>query len=112
MDSRKRFPFLLMLVAGAITGIFAYIRDFSLLDTILWLACAMFVFFTLGYLIRSILDGFEKDIREKEKAAAMEAARLAALEESAVIEKDMVEGDDRAKDPGSEAVRESDSEKS
>ncbi|MCR5654327.1 MAG: hypothetical protein K6G07_01625 [Lachnospiraceae bacterium] len=83
-----------MLIAGAITGIFAYIRDFSLLDTILWLACAMCVFYILGYYFRWILDGFERDIREKEKEAAIEAAKLAAAEESAVIEKEVSSEDE------------------
>lgn len=65
--TRKNIPLILMLLAGGITCIITFVRDFPLVYRMLALLIVMFVFCFLGYVLKWILDYFEMQITKKEK---------------------------------------------
>lgn len=73
---RKNLPLLLMLTAGAVTCIITFIREFSMLDKLVWLFVVMLIFFLLGSVLKWTLDYFDAQ-NEKRR-----------LEEGEVIEKE------------------------
>lgn len=58
-----------MLVAGAITSIITYIKDYELTKMLWILLGVLVVFYILGLLIQKTLNAFDKEIEEAEKLA-------------------------------------------
>jgi len=74
--NRKSIPLVLMLVAGVITCIITFVRQYSVIDKLVALLVVLLVFFVLGNVLRMTLDYFDKENEKK------------ALEEGEVIEKE------------------------
>ncbi len=74
--NRKSLPFLLMLIAGAITCIITFIRQYTIIDKLLALLIVLVIFLVLGNVLRFTLDYFDRENAKK------------ALEEGEVIEKE------------------------
>ncbi len=74
--NRKNMPLILMLVAGAVTSIFTFIRQFTILQKLIALLVVLVIFYALGSTLRWVLDTFDK---QNEKAV---------LDEGEVIEKE------------------------
>lgn len=74
--NRKSIPLVLMLVAGVITCIITFVRQYSVIDKLVALLVVLLVFFVLGNVLRLTLDYFDKENEKK------------ALEEGEVIEKE------------------------
>lgn len=75
---RRMIPLFIMLVAGAITSIITYIKNYELVP-MLWILLGVLVgFYVLGVIFVKVLDLFDAQIEEYKKA-----------EEGAVIEKEM-----------------------
>jgi len=74
--NRKSIPLVLMLVAGAVTSIITFIRQYSVIDKLVSLLIVLVVFLILGNILRYTLDYFDKENEKK------------ALEEGEVIEKE------------------------
>lgn len=74
--NRRSLPFVLMLLAGAITCIITFVRQYSVIDKLVALLVVMVIFLGLGTILRLTLDYFDKENAKK------------ALEEGEVIEKE------------------------
>ena len=72
--NRKNMPLLLMLIAGACTWIVTLVRSYSLLASLVALFTVMLLFYCLGSVIRLLLDRFDRQQEEKEKALQEEEA--------------------------------------
>lgn len=59
MDRRK-LPLVLMLLAGGMTAVIAYFKNFSLLNTLIALFAVMVLFCFIGSVIKYVLDSFDK----------------------------------------------------
>ena len=82
MNNKKRFPLILMLIAGAVVSIILYIRNYELIK-FLWILLASLVFFyAMGRIAVQVVERFD---RENEEANAE-----AEDEDGAVIEKETV----------------------
>lgn len=73
---RKYMPLILMLLAGAITAIITFIKQYTMIQRLSALLVVLLVFYALGSLFKWLLDTFEA---QNEKAA---------LDEGEVIEKE------------------------
>lgn len=73
---RKNIPILLMLVAGAVTCVFTWIQDYSLLKKLISLLVVLVIFYGMGTVIKWALDSFDR-----ENAAAAEQKEDEILEE-------------------------------
>jgi hypothetical protein len=76
--TRKEMPLFIMLVAGLITALTAYFRGFKLSTMLITLLATLVIFYTIGCIIRMVLDSFD----------AKNSAKVA--DEGAVIEKEPV----------------------
>lgn len=83
MDNKKRFPLILMLVAGAVTSIVLYIRDFELIKFLWILLASLIVFYAIGSLVVNVIERFDRENEEANEQADAE-------EDGAVIEKEIV----------------------
>lgn len=81
MKKRKMLPIILMLTAGAITSIIAYLRDYELTRMLWMLLGTLIVFYLLGLGVKKVLDVFDEQIREAEEKQ----------NEGSVIEKELNE---------------------
>ena len=75
-----------MLVAGAITSIITYIKNYELVPMLWTLLGVLVGFYVLGVIIEKVLDLFDAQIEEREKA------------EGAVIEKDAAANEEKAEE--------------
>ena len=91
--NRRYLPLLLMLVAGAVTSIITFIRNYTILQKLIALLVVLLIFYGLGSLIKWMLNTFDAQNQK------------AALDEGEVIEKD------KAKDEEGKEKKESDKEK-
>lgn len=66
---RRMIPIFLMLVAGAITSIITYIKDYELTRMLWILVGVLIVFYVLGTVIQKTLNLFDEQIEEAEKRA-------------------------------------------
>ncbi len=66
---RRMIPIFLMLLAGAITSIITYIRDYELVKMLWTLLGVLIVFYALGVVIKKTLNLFDAQIEEAEKKA-------------------------------------------
>lgn len=65
---RKNIPLILMLVAGAVTGIITCVMGYSLVEKLTALLIALIVFYLIGVCFKTVLDVFEKQNAERKKA--------------------------------------------
>ena len=72
--NRKKMPLFLMLVAGAIVWIITFIRQYEMLDSMLAVFLSLVIFYSLGSIMRWILDKFEEQ-NEKLRQELAEAAK-------------------------------------
>lgn len=73
--NRKMLPLIMMLVAGAITSIATYIRNYTMLEKLVALFVTLLIFYGLGCFIEYMLNSFEKQnekVRLAQEAAAAE----------------------------------------
>lgn len=66
---RRMIPIFLMLLAGAITSIITYIKDYELTKMLWTLLGVLIVFYALGVVIQKTLNLFDAQIEEAEKKA-------------------------------------------
>lgn len=85
---RKNLPLLLMLIAGAVTSIYTFIRQYSVLTKLVSLFVVMLVFFLLGSVLKWMIETFEEE-NEKRR-----------LEEGEVIEKEAEGQEDQEDEQG------------
>lgn len=78
--NRKLVPVILMLVAGAITSIATYIRNYTILEKLVALLITLLVFYGMGCFIEYVLDTFEK--QNEQVRLAKEAAELEAQQQA------------------------------
>lgn len=101
--NRRYLPLLLMLVAGAVTSIITFVRDFTILQKLIALLSVLVIFYGFGSLIKWMLNTFDAQNQK------------AALDEGEVIEKDKAgseEGKDKKdSDKGQEEKKEKNEEK-
>jgi len=81
-----------MLLAGAITSIITYIRDYELVKMLWTLLGVLIVFYALGVVIKKTLNLFDAQIEEAEKKAK-EAEEKEKEKEGPVGEEETEEGD-------------------
>ncbi|MBQ9141589.1 MAG: hypothetical protein IJX63_07325 [Lachnospiraceae bacterium] len=82
--NRKMLPLIMMLVAGAITSIATYIRNFTMLEKLVALLVTLLIFYGLGFFLEHMLDSFEKqneEVRLAQEAAAAEQEQEAQVNE-------------------------------
>lgn len=66
---RKYIPLILMLAAGAVAGIIACVKGYSLVGMLTAVLIAFVVFYFIGSCFKALLDLFDKQNAEREKAA-------------------------------------------
>lgn len=96
---RKNLPLILMLVAGVVTSIITFIKQYTMVQKLFALLVTLVVFYALGSLIRWLLDTFQA---QNEKAA---------LDEGAVLEKENSQESDTDKDKDKDKDKEKSKEK-
>lgn len=74
--NRRYLPLLLMLVAGAVTSIITFIKNYTMIQKLIALLVVLLIFYGLGTLLKWMLDTFDAQNAK------------AALDEGEVIEKD------------------------
>lgn len=89
---RKLIPIFLMLVAGAVTSIIAFIKDYELTRMLWTLLAALVIFYLLGILMKKVLDIFDDQIKKADEEKRNEGS---------VIEKEVEEEPD-TEDAGDE----------
>lgn len=70
--NRKTMPLILMLVAGAVTCVITYVKQYSVLNKLLALLAVLLIFYFLGTVLRWALDSFDKQNEQKEETAGDE----------------------------------------
>ena len=91
---RRMIPIFLMLLAGAITSIITYIRDYELVKMLWTLLGVLIVFYALGVVIKKTLNLFDEQIEEAEKKAKeAEEKEKEKEKEGPVGEEETEEGD-------------------
>ena len=93
---RRMIPIFLMLLAGAITSIITYIKDYELTKMLWTLLGVLIVFYALGVVIQKTLNLFDAQIEEAEKKAKEAEAEEKEKEEKneePVGEEETEEGD-------------------
>ena len=84
MNNKKRFPLILMLIAGAVVSIILYIKNFELIMFLWILLASLVVFYAIGRIVVSVIDRFDRENEEANEEANAED------EDGAVIEKETV----------------------
>ncbi|MBQ6696674.1 MAG: hypothetical protein IJN16_08220 [Lachnospiraceae bacterium] len=73
--NRKVLPIVFMLVAGAITCVATYVKNFTILEKLVALLITFLIFYGVGCIIKAMLDYFDKQNEKKrleEEAAQQE----------------------------------------
>lgn len=81
--NRKNLPLIIMLIAGAVISIIAFVRDYELVEKLLMLLITLIVFYGLGSLLVFTMNHFDKVNEQKrleEEKKAAEEAKLAEEE--------------------------------
>ncbi|MDD6656702.1 MAG: hypothetical protein PUE95_05275 [Lachnospiraceae bacterium] len=84
MNNKKRFPLILMLIAGAVVSIILYIKNYELIKFLWILLASLVVFYAIGRIVVSVIDRFDRENEEANEEANAED------EDGAVIEKETV----------------------
>lgn len=88
---RKLIPIFLMLVAGAVASIIAYIKDYELTRMLWTLVAAMIVFYILGTALKKVLDLFDEQIQKADEEKRNEGS---VIEKEVEEEPDMENAED------------------
>lgn len=80
--NRKYMPLILMLVAGAVTCIITFVRNFSILGKLGSLLLVLVIFYFLGSVLRWTLDCFDRQNEEKSKEEGEVIEKEAEAEET------------------------------
>lgn len=91
---RKYMPLILMLSAGAVTAVITFIKQYTMVQRLSALLAVLLIFYTLGSLLKWLLDTFEKENAK------------AALDEGEVIEKEGEASEDTEEAKKTEDVQE------
>ena len=86
---KKDLPLIVMLVAGAVTCIITFVKNYSVLGKLVSLFVVLLIFYILGSILEYLINKFEKQNEEKKKAeeqAAKEAEEKAEAERIAAEE--------------------------
>lgn len=81
--NRKNLPLIIMLIAGAVISIIAFVRDYELVEKLLMLLITLIVFYGLGSLLVFTMNHFDKVNEQKrleEEKKAAEETKLAEEE--------------------------------
>ena len=76
---RRNIPLILMLVAGAVTGIITCVKGYSIVEKLTVLLISLVVFYLIGVCFKTLLDVFDRQNAERQKAE--EEARTASTQE-------------------------------
>lgn len=96
-----------MLVAGAITSIITYLKNYELMPMLWTLLGVLVGFYVLGVIIEKVLDLFDAQIEEREKAEGAVIEKDVAVEEGTAEGQETEEQEVQAeKQDGSEAAEE------
>lgn len=77
MDNKlKMLPMLLMLTAGALTGIITYILQYEGKTALLILLAVLLLFYIIGSLFCKMIIHFEEDVKRKEKEQLEEEGKV------------------------------------
>ena len=79
----RKFPFILMLVAGSFTSIMTYYFQYEIKTALLVLLSVLLVFYLLGLLLINVIKSFDDKIEEIRKAQELEEGVVLEKEESA-----------------------------
>ena len=83
MDRKlKMLPVILMLTAGAITGIITYILQYEGKNALLILLIVLLLFYIIGFCFRKMIWKFEDELARKEKERAEEGKVLEKVMEA------------------------------
>ena len=85
--NRKNLPLILMLIAGAVISIIAFVRDYELVEKLLMLLITLIVFYGLGSLLVFTMNHFDKVNEQKRLEEEKKAAEEAKLAEEETQEK-------------------------
>lgn len=74
---RRNIPLILMLVAGAVTGIITCVKGYSIVEKLTALLISLVVFYLIGVCFKTLLDVFDRQNaeRQKEEEAEQEQAQ-------------------------------------
>lgn len=72
--SRKIWPVIIMLFAGAVISIITFVRGLLMHEKLLWLLITLIVFYGMGCLLVRTLDYFDKVNEKKRQEEQKEAA--------------------------------------
>ncbi len=97
--NRRYLPLLLMLVAGAVTSIITFIKNYTILQKLIALLVVLIIFYALGSLIKWMLNTFDAQNQK------------AALDEGEVIEKDNAKDEEGKTDKSKDEKQEKSEEK-
>lgn len=97
MNNKKRFPLALMLVAGVVTSIIMYMRNFSLIKFLWILLASLIVFYIIGRIIVKVIDRFDKENEETSEMTVKEAEDGAVIEKDAALEEQDMPVDENEK---------------
>lgn len=75
---RKYLPLILMLSGGAVISIIAFVRDYTLLETLIALLIVFLIFYAFGSIIKWLLDLFDR----QNAKAALDAGEVFEKEKS------------------------------
>lgn len=84
--NRKMLPVVFMLVAGAITCIATYVRNYTILEKLVALLLTLLLFYGVGCILKNALDYFDKQNEQQrleEEAAALEQEQEAQMPKEA-----------------------------
>lgn len=85
--NRKNLPLIIMLIAGAVISIIAFVRDYELVEKLLMLLITLIVFYGLGSLLVFTMNHFDKVNEQKRLEEEKKAAEEAKLAEEETQEK-------------------------
>lgn len=83
--NRKNMPLVLMLVAGAVTCVITFIRDYSIMGKLISLLVVLVIFYVLGSILKWTLDFFDSqnEKRNQEEGEVIEKEAEGEGEENA-----------------------------
>ena len=65
---RRNIPLILMLVAGAVTGIITCVKGYSIVEKLTALLISLVVFYLIGLCFNTVLVVFDRQNAERQKA--------------------------------------------
>lgn len=65
--NRKNIPMFLMLVAGTVTCVITFVKQYTVIDRMISLLVALLIFYFLGSVLKWTLDYFDAQNEEKNK---------------------------------------------